>query len=425
MTLDSQPDWIKGIKARLDYRWHYRGERGILPDTTILLDETKEIIDKIAAANGINYLTSIGCFQCGTCSAICPYTLLPMAGSELSARRMLHEAQLGLTDFESEQTWLCTTCGTCLNQCPRGVEITDFMKGLRRLIVEVGAGYYPKSLQATMSSIAGLGNPFGEPREERAGRLEPLKVKPYAEGMEVCYFLGCFPAYDPRASQIAQATTAILQQAGVDFGILGASESCCGESVRRAGNEELFQKLARSNIQAFKENGVTKIVTTSPHCYHTLKNEYPALGAEVEVIHYTQYLAQLIREGRLKFRNELNKKVTYHDPCYLGRHNGVYDEPREILRSLPGLELIEMSHSGQKSLCCGGGGGRIWLEAKKGERFADLRLEQAVETGADTMAVACPYCLANFEDSLLSADDGGNIEIKDITELVWEVVKPS
>lgn len=236
------------------------------------------------------------------------------------------------------------------------------------------------------------------------------------------YFPCCIPAYDPRIQRVAQATANILKKAGVDFGILGSKESCCGESIRKAGNEGLFQSLAQSNISAFAEAGVNKIVTTSPHCYHTFKNEYPKLGADFEVVHFCQYLAELIRQGRLNLTKEVNKRVTYHDPCYLGRHNNIYDEPREILNSIPGLELVEMPNHREDSLCCGGGGGRIWMDTKKGERFADLRLEQAIDTGASILAVACPYCMCNFEDSVLTLDKSESIEIRDIAELVQEAI---
>jgi len=302
------------------------------------------------------------------------------------------------------------------------VEIIDIMRGLRRVIVGMGAGYLPDSLRVTMKNIAGVGNPMGEAQEKRADWAKDLDVKAFTKGTEVLYFSCCVPAYDPSIKRVAQATANILRKAGVDFGILGPRESCCGESVRKAGNESLFQGLAQSNISAFMENGVTKIVVSSPHCYNTFKNEYPEFGGDFEVVHYTQFLAGLIREGRFKFSKELNKRVTYHDPCYLGRHNGIYEEPREVLRSIPGLELVEMHDSGENSLCCGGGGGRIWVETKKGERFSDLRIDQAIEVGADILAASCPYCLLNFEDSLLTTDKGDIIQVKDVSELVQEAI---
>lgn len=375
----------------------------------------KEVIDIIKEEGG-DILKL--CYQCGVCSATCPWNLV----RSFIVRRVMHQAQLGLIDFEAEEMWLCVTCGACVQRCPRGVEIIDIMRALRRVISEVGIAKVPDSLRIAIKNISGVGNPLGEPPETRADWAKGLGVKTYTEGTELLYFPCCIPAYDPRLQRVAQATVNILKKADVDFGILGTKESCCGESVRKAGQESLFQSLTQSNISAFAEAGVSKIVVTSPHCYNTFKNEYPEFGGDFEVIHFSQYLAQLIKEGRLKFTKELKRKVTYHDPCYLGRHNGIYDEPREVLESIPGVQLVEMLDSGENSLCCGGGGGRIWMETKKGERFSDLRIEQALEVGASILAVSCPYCLLNFEDSVLTGDKGDIIEIKDIAELVQEAI---
>lgn len=376
---------------------------------------SKEVMDIIKEEGGDALKL---CYQCGVCSATCPWNLV----RSFIVRRVMHQAQLGLVDFEAEEMWLCVTCGACVQRCPRGVEIIDIMRALRRVISEVGIAKVPDSLRIAIKNISGVGNPLGEPPETRADWAKGLGVKTYTEGTELLYFPCCIPAYDPRLQRVAQATVNILKKADVDFGILGTKESCCGESVRKAGQENLFQSLTQSNISAFAEAGVSKIVVTSPHCYNTFKTEYPQFGGDFEVIHFSQYLAQLIKEGRLKFTKELKRKVTYHDPCYLGRHNGIYDEPREVLESIPGVQLVEMLDSGENSLCCGGGGGRIWMETKKGERFSDLRIEQALEVGASILAVSCPYCLLNFEDSVLTGDKGDIIEIKDIAELVQETI---
>lgn len=375
----------------------------------------KDAVDAVVEAGGEALKL---CYQCGLCTGTCPWNLV----RSFLLRRIIHQTQLGLADLESEDTWLCATCRACVSRCPRGVEIIDIMKGLRRVIVEMGAGYLPDSLRVTMKNIAGVGNPQGEAQEKRDDWAKTLNVEPFTKGTEILYFSCCVPAYDPSIKRVAQATANILKKAEVDFGILGSRESCCGESVRKAGNESLFQSLAQSNIGTFMENGVTKIVVSSPHCYNAFKNEYPEFGGNFEVIHYTQFLAELIKEGRLKFSRELNKKVTYHDPCYLGRHNNVYEEPREVLRSIPGLELVEMPDFAENGLCCGGGGGRIWMETKKGERFSDLRIDQAMEVGASILAAACPYCLLNFEDSVLTTDKGDVPQVKDISELVQEAI---
>jgi len=311
---------------------------------------------------------------------------------------------------------LCYQCGTCTATC------LDVWRSLRRAIVELGIGGIPDPLRISAKNISGVGNPQGEDRESRTNWARDLGIKTYTKGTEILYFPCCYNSYDPRSEQVAKATASILKAAEVDFGILGNEQSCCGESIRKAGHESLFQSLAESNISLLNEAGVTRIITTSPHCYHTFKSEYPELGGNFEVVHFCQYLAELIKEGRLKLTKELNKKVTYHDSCYLGRHNDIYDEPREILNSIPGLELVEMFNHHDNSLCCGGGGGRIWEETKKGERFSDQRVQQALDVEAEILAVACPYCMAMLEDSVLTMDKGEVIEVKGIAELVAEAL---
>jgi Fe-S oxidoreductase len=296
------------------------------------------------------------------------------------------------------------------------------MKAMRRVVAETGAAKVPDSLRLTVKNIAGAGNPLGQVPEQRSDWAGRLKVKAYTDGTDLLYFSCCIPAYDPKVKRVAQATAKVLAKSGVDFGILGNKENCCGESVRKSGNEQLFQSLAQKNIETFAGAGVRQIVVSSPHCYHSFKNEQPYLAAGFEVTHTVQYMAKLISDGRLKFTKEIKRKVAYHDSCYLGRHNGVYDEPRKVLESIPGVEIVEMSDVRENALCCGGGGGRIWMETKKGERFSDLRIQQALDVGADVLAVSCPYCMLNFEDSLLTTDNSNALEIKDVVELVQEAL---
>ncbi len=358
------------------------------------------------------------CYQCGLCTAACPWNRV----RSFIVRKLMHQAQVGLVDFEDEDMWTCVVCNACVDRCPRGVRQVDVMRALRRVIVEVGAGKIPDALRIASKNISAVGNPLGEPREARADWAKDLGVKTFTKGTEILYFPCCYQVYDPVIQKVARATVNILKKADVDFGILGAELSCCGESIRKAGSESLFQSLAQSNINVFKEAGVNKILVTSPHCYHTFKEEYPELGGEFEVVHLSEYLNELISQGKLKLTKKLNKKVTYHDSCCLGRHMLMYDEPRQNLNSIPGLEFIEMSESRENSLCCGGCAGRLWQETKKGERFADLRIEEAVETGADILAISCPYCMVNFEDSVLTSDKGDVIEVKDVAELVQEAI---
>jgi Fe-S oxidoreductase len=382
----------------------------------------KEIIDVIKASGGDAFKR---CFQCGLCDVVCPWNRV----RDFSMRKIVRQAAFGLTDIESEDIWLCTTCGRCPQQCPRDVQQIESGIALRRIATEYGV--FPKSVtpvRTIRGSLVGEGNPLSEERAKRGGWAEGLSVKTFTEGMDILYFPGCYPSYDPRLKNVARATANILNRAGVDFGILGAKENCCGESIRKTGDEEVFKSLAKENIKTFIDNGVKKILVSSPHCYHTFKNEYPEFMVNFDVVHITQYLFELIDKGKLELKKEYGKKITYHDPCYLGRHNGIYDEPREVLKRVPGLELNEMSESREDSLCCGGGGGRIWMETPKGERFSDLRLEQAIEVGAEVLVTACPYCITNFEDSRLTLEDSEATEIKDIpeikdiTEIIQEVI---
>jgi len=384
----------------------------------------KEIVDVIKESGGDGFKF---CYQCGLCDTVCPWNRV----RTFSMRRIIREATFGLTEIESEEMWRCTTCGNCPQKCPRGVKIIESGVALRRIATEYGVFPTPvKSVRTISASLTGEGNPLNEKRANRADWAQGLSVKPFAEGMEVLYFPGCYLCYDPRLKKVAAATASILKQAGIDFGILGDKESCCGESIRKTGDEELFKRLAKENIKTFIDHGVKKILVSSPHCYHTFKNEYPEFMVNFEVVHISQFLFELINEGRLELTGEYGKKVTYHDPCYLGRHNGIYEEPREVLKSVAGLELCEMPDSRRDSLCCGGGGGRIWMETLKGERFSDLRLEQAGGVGAEVLVTSCPYCITHFEESRLALLDseskeagGGHvIEIKDITEIISEVI---
>jgi Fe-S oxidoreductase len=383
---------------------------------TVALAPFKAVVDGIKEAGGEAFKL---CYQCGTCEIVCPWNRV----REFPVRRILNEARLGVVPFESEDLWLCSTCGNCVQRCPRGVEIVDVMRAMRRILVPDGV--VPTSipnLRGFMTSIASVGNPWGQEPKDRANWAKDLGVREFGEDTEVLYFPCCYPSYDPRLKKVAQATASILGKAGVDFGILGPAENCCGESVRKAGNEALFKRLARENIKTFIDRGVKKILVSSPHCYHTFKNEYAEFKVNFEVVHISQYLRELLVEGRLRPTKEYGKRVTYHDPCYLGRHNGIFDEPREVLKGIPGLELREMSESRENSLCCGMGGGRIWMETAKGERFSDLRLQQAIGVGAEVLATSCPYCITQFEDSRLALKDSETLQIKDITEILQEAI---
>jgi Fe-S oxidoreductase len=376
----------------------------------------KEVIEEIKEAGGEAFRF---CFQCGLCDTVCPWNRV----RQFSIRKIIREATFGLTEIEGEDIWRCTTCGRCPERCPRGVKQIEVGVSLRRVASEYEV--FPASVKSARTARASLiseGNPLQFDRNKRGDWAKDLGVKPFTEDMEALYFVGCYLSFDPRMKKVATATANILKKAGVNFGILGEKESCCGESIRKTGSEDVFKTLAKENIKTFVDNGVKKIIVSSPHCYHTFVNEYPEFMVKFEVVHIAQYIDELIKEGRLKLTGEYSKKVTYHDPCYMGRHNNIYDEPRDVLKGISGLELVEMPDSRQDSLCCGGGGGRIWMDTPKEERFSDIRLVQAKDVGADVLVTACPYCITNFEESRLNLEYDEVIEVKDITEIVQEMI---
>jgi len=371
-----------------------------------------EIIQEIKESGGDPFRF---CYQCGKCDVVCPWNRV----TNFSIRKIIRQAAFGLPEIELDDIWRCTTCGMCPTHCPRGVGLVEVSVAIRRIATAYGvfAGE-AEALAGPSASLVAEGNPLSGARGDRLAWAKGSPVKPFAEGMEILWFVGCYYSYDPRNMKIAAATARVLNKAGVDFGVLGDKESCCGESIRKAGNEDAFKALARANIKAFIDQGVTRILVSSPHCYHTFVNEYSEFMMKLEVVHITQYLKELIEAGRLELAGSLGKRVAFHDPCYLGRHNGVFDEPREILGNLPGVELVELPDAREKSLCCGGGGGRIWMDTPKGERFGDLRVAQAKEVGAEILATSCPYCISNLEESRLGLPDDDPLVIRDLVEVL-------
>ena len=360
------------------------------------------------------------CYTCGKCDVVCPWNRV----KSFSIRKIIRQAAFGLPEIEQDDIWQCTTCGLCTAQCPRGVDQVKVGLSIRRLATEYEV--FPPSVRGVKAAAASLqsdGNPTGNARSARGAWASGMSIKPYEEGMEILYYVGCYASYEPRMQKVAVATASLLQRAGVDFGILGAQESCCGESIRKTGNEPVFKALARQNIKTFIDHGVRRILVSSPHCYHTFVNEYPEFRVNFEIVHISEYLAELVAAGRLKLGGSYARRVAWHDPCYLGRHNGIFDPPRALLQQIPGLELTELADSRESSLCCGGGGGRVWMETAKGERFADLRLAQAKEAGATVLVTSCPYCIGNFEDSKLALPDDDPLVIKDLTEVLVEALQ--
>lgn len=371
-----------------------------------------------------DYVVSMGaetlnwCMQCGLCTNLCPWRLVPgETGEQFNIRHMQRLGQMGMEGFEAEGIlFACTTCSMCQSNCPRGVKIVDNVRGMRASIV--GAGMAPANLRPILGSAHAQGNPWSGPRDKRSAWQEGLNVPSFGADTEYFLFVCCHSCYDPRSTKVARSITRLLQRAGVSFGVIGVEESCCGESVRKLGDEELFQKLAQANIGLFNSRGVKKIITTSPHCLWTFRNEYPELGGEWEVVHYTELLLDLVEQGRLSLPQGPEKKVAYHDPCYLGRHSGIYDAPRNLLTKLGGPELVELGRSRELSICCAGGGGRIWAEVPMGERFGELRIHDALAQDAQVLATPCPYCLNMLTDACKSLDKEGALEIVELAELL-------
>jgi len=278
------------------------------------------------------------CMQCGMCAGSCPWRIVE---GPFNVRRLIRLAQLGVEGYESDDIlYGCTTCNKCVLKCPRGVTIIDVVRAMRAMIAETGA--IPSVLRTVTGSVHSNGNPWSEPREKRTAWMADLEVPAFGTDTEYLLFVCCTSAYDVRSQKIAKAIVKVLSAAGVNFGVLGEEESCCSESVRKIGDEALFAQMAERNIKRYQEKGVKKIITTSPHCLYTFSKEYPEMGAEWEVVHYTELLAELLDQGRLELGTALGEKVTYHDPCYLGRHSEIYEAPRKLIMAASGGKLVQM-----------------------------------------------------------------------------------
>jgi Fe-S oxidoreductase len=321
-----------------------------------------------------------------------------------------------------DEIWACTTCGACDTTCPVWVKHIDKIVDLRRNLVE--QSILPETAKATLQSIERRGHPWRGTTLNRTDWARGLNIKTLAEDSEIdiLYWVGCTEALDERGIKIAQSIAKIMQRAGINFGILGTEESCCGDPARRLGDEVLYQTQAQKNIEILKGYHVKKIVTGCPHCYNTIKNEYPQFDGNFEVIHHTELIAGLLKEGKIKIDKGDYGSITFHDPCYLGRHNDIYRQPRQILKSLPDTKLIEMEKNKKRAFCCGGGGGRLWLEERIGQRISENRIDQVIATKAQLVATACPYCLQMFEDAIKAKQAQETLKVKDIAELIAESV---
>jgi Fe-S oxidoreductase len=383
------------------------------------------------------------CIDCRSCTASCPAHLsakplspqdlisnfkkyLPQVGPELLEGNAeafpAHDNEASSSGAITEdEIWACTTCRACQEVCPVELEPIDAIVGLRRNMVMISTSNpTSKLVRNPLRNIEVRGHPWTGITLAREDWTEGLEIKILAENseVEILYWVGCTEALDYRSMKIARAMGRLMKQAGVNFGILGTDESCCGDPARRLGNEYLFQLQAQKNIKILQSYHVKKIVTGCPHCYNTIKNEYPQFGGKFEVIHHTELIAKLLKEGKLRVGKGDGGVITYQDPCYLGRYNGVYQPPRQVLYDIPGWTVVEMEQNRERSFCCGGGGGRMWLEESIGQRISEMSLERAVETHAKTVATACPFCLQMFEDAIRARDVEKGLKVMDIAELL-------
>lgn len=370
------------------------------------------------------------CYQCGICTARCPLS----RSSNFSVRMFNNKFRLGLCDFKTDEMWLCTTCRNCVNYCPCGVNVIDFITSLRRVVVERGSneasqqvmetGSVPSTVVNCLENLALFGNPQDQPpsqREEWAYRLDVRTARRECPDSDrTLYWVGCLGAYDPLGTQISLAMISLLENFGINYIILGIEERCCGDPALRLGEDGLFRQLALENIKVLNKYKIKKIITHCPHCYNMLKNEYPKFGGQFEVLHHSELLLSLLEAGKTKLSLSRDQLVTFHDPCYLGRYNNLYTSPRQVIQSLPGVRLIEMEYNHESSMCCGGGGGQIWIGLEKGTRVNYMRFEHILKTGAKIVVTACPFCKMMMEDAAIYNGVINEFKIKDIAELFLE-----
>jgi Fe-S oxidoreductase len=350
------------------------------------------------------------CIQCGTCTGSCPVA----KKANLNVRKYMREvATLGkLSTHSQNELWSCTTCSTCGIRCPKDINPYEFLIDIRGMAVE--EGQIAPTIRDALESIFKNGNPWARIRNKRSEWNQGLNVKPMSQGADVLFYVGCTSAYDPRVQNIPKSLVKVLEKADVNFGILGDEEGCCGSEVYGMGEKGLFDYLAEENMKIFNKYNVKQAVTSCPHGYHAFKNRYNQTTFEIQ--HHTQVLAKLVDEKKLTFTKEVKKKVIYHDPCFLGKQNNIYEEPRKSIENIPGVTLLEFDRSRARSVCCEGGGGRMWVDIP-GPRLAETRVKDAVTAGAEILATACPFCLLTFEDAVKTTANEGKIQVLDVAEL--------
>ena len=368
----------------------------------------QRLIDETQGAVGL-------CYQCGVCTATCPWGQVDSRA--MNVRRLLRETQLTARG-DAEVLWLCTMCRQCELLCPRGVEVVKVIRELRSR--SFSERTIPAALEEALWSLLENDNPLGYPPSQRGGWCEDLSIPTPEEAGGILLYVGSAVCYDPRMKRAVQSLARLMISAGVEFQTLGDDERDSGDLVRYVGEKGFLRQVIRDNMATFEEREVETIVAFSPHDYEMFKFVYPEHGGQYEVYHYTEFLAQLIADGRLhtgKSNGEI--RVLYHDPCYLSRYGALTQEPREVLHSLPGVVVEEFEDNHANTLCCGGGGGRIFLETEVGMRFSDLRANEAAERGGDAIVTACPFCVQNFEDSLKTQKLEG-LQILDLAEFTMQ-----
>ncbi|MDQ6710435.1 MAG: (Fe-S)-binding protein, partial [Candidatus Dormibacteraeota bacterium] len=390
-----------------------------------------------------NLLDLYTCTECGRCQEQCPAYL---TGKPLNPKMIIVDSRENLYKtvrkapadqrrapaqpqaligdaIKEDEIWSCVACGACQQECPVLIEHVPKIIDMRRSLV-LEESRFPKEAQGALRNIEGQGNPYGLPKAQRADWAAGLGVKTVAEhpNADYLYFVGCAASYDETNKAVARAFVQLLQQAGVDFAILGGRETCNGDPARRIGNEYLYQTQAQQNIEAMNDASVKKVIATCPHCFNTIKNEFPQFGGTYEVIHHTELLAQLIREGRLKPSKAIDGKFTYHDSCYLGRWNDIYDPPRAVVEAIPGAELVEIERHHKRGFCCGAGGGRMWMEEKIGTRINHERVDQTLRTQAPRVATACPFCLTMFRDGIAAKGAQERLQVQDLAQYLADSV---
>lgn len=368
------------------------------------------------------------CLQCGDCSGICPFGYLMI----YPPSRLIAALRADRFDkvLSTDAIWMCVSCYACTAVCPAQIPLTPGLMARTKEELLL-AGNVPAELQNALANSQRYGNPLGESPRKRADWANGISPEVKILGkikqpVDILWFVGDYPSYHPRVQATAKALAKILNALGVDFGILGPEETSDGDSQRLAGERGLFEMLADKNSKVFSKYKFKEIVTTDPHAYNAIKNEYPRLGISYPIRHYTEFLAEYLDQLKPLLKREIKAKVAYHDPCYLGRANGIFDQPRALLNAVPGVELVEMPHNHINSLCCGGGGGGMWLDGFQWEkahtRLSEWRVREALSVGADILAVACPYESPRFEDAAKTVQGASQLKVRDIAELLVETM---